>query len=99
MAEPTAFVSMTELGKLIQRGDIRGMSFSFMIRGADGERWIENKNGDPERDLLDLNLYEITITPRPAYPKTSVKASSSDPKTSKDRMRRQLILVRQAMCL
>lgn len=54
----------------VDRGDIRGASFAFSI-APQGDRW--NVQGDTvTRDLLDVDLHEITITPTPAYPDTEV---------------------------
>ena len=54
----------------VERGDIRGASFAFTI-APQGDRW--NVQGDlVTRDLLDVDLHEITITPTPAYPDTEV---------------------------
>lgn len=54
----------------VERGDIRGASFAFSI-APQGDRW--NVQGDNvTRDLLDVDLHEITITPTPAYPDTEV---------------------------
>lgn len=54
----------------VERGDIRGASFAFSV-AKDGDRW--NMQGEHvTRDLLDVDLHEITITPTPAYPDTEV---------------------------
>jgi len=54
----------------VERGDIRGASFSFEV-AEDGDKWTVQ--GDKVlRELLDLNLYDVTITPTPAYSDTSV---------------------------
>lgn len=59
-----------DLAVSVERGDIRGASFAFTT-AQNGDRW--NVNGDlVTRDLLDVDLHEITITPTPAYPDTEV---------------------------
>lgn len=59
-----------DLAVSVERGDIRGASFAFTT-ADNGDRW--NVNGDlVTRDLLDVDLHEITITPTPAYPDTEV---------------------------
>ncbi|HEY9056195.1 MAG TPA: HK97 family phage prohead protease [Aurantimonas sp.] len=59
-----------DLAVSVERGDIRGASFAFTV-AADGDRW--NMLGDAiTRDLLDVDLHEITITATPAYPDTEV---------------------------
>lgn len=54
----------------VERGDIRGASFAFTVAEG-GDRWTVA--GDKvTRDLLDVDLHEITITPTPAYADTEV---------------------------
>lgn len=54
----------------VERGDVRGASFAFSV-APNGDRWT--MDGDHvTRDLLDVDLHEITITPTPAYPDTEV---------------------------
>jgi HK97 family phage prohead protease len=52
----------------VKRGDIRGASFAFTTRE---QRW-SNESGGVLRELLDVDLHDVTVTPRPAYPETSV---------------------------
>lgn len=54
----------------VERGDIRGASFAFSVPGG-GDRWTFGA-GVARRELLDVDLHEITITARPAYPDTEV---------------------------
>lgn len=54
----------------VERGDITGASFAFTVPEG-GDKW--NVAGDHvTRELLDVTLHEITITPTPAYPDTEV---------------------------
>lgn len=54
----------------VERGDIKGASFAFTVM-PDGDEW--NVEGDQVmRELRAVELHEITITPTPAYPDTSV---------------------------
>jgi len=59
-----------DLETLVQRRDIAGASFAFNTP-AGGDAWSE-RNGKPHRELLDVDLHEITITATPAYPDTHV---------------------------
>jgi HK97 family phage prohead protease len=61
-----------DLAVLVERGDVAGASFAFR---AQEERWTTYE-GLPLRELLDVDLEEITITARPAYPDTSVALRS-----------------------
>ena len=54
----------------VERGDIRGASFAFSI-APQGDRW-QVQGDQVTRDLLDVDLHEITITATPAYPDTEV---------------------------
>ncbi len=58
----------------VERGDVRGASFAFSIP-AGGDRW--DVRGDKViRELIDIDLHEITITAQPAYLDTSVARRS-----------------------
>lgn len=60
----------------VKRGDIRGMSFAFSTRS---DRWTFAKDGEKEpdlRELLDIDLREVSIVAFPAYPDTSVAVRS-----------------------
>ena len=64
----------TTLGRdvyqLVKRGDLRGMSFSFSTRR---DAW---NTSHTERELLDVELREVSVVAFPAYPQTSVQARS-----------------------
>lgn len=57
-----------DLGVLIKRGDIAGMSFAFR---AVKEQWDETTD-PPTRTIMEARIYEITYTAFPAYPSTEV---------------------------
>ena len=54
----------------VERGDIRGASFAFTVAEG-GDRWTVADDA-VTRDLLDVDLHEITITATPAYADTEV---------------------------
>lgn len=54
----------------VQRGDIRGASFAFSVPKG-GDRW-DVRGGQAIRELVDVDLHEITVTANPAYQDTSV---------------------------
>lgn len=56
----------------ISRGDVKGVSFGFMVRE---DEWKRGEEGKPHiRTLKDVDLIEISPTAFPAYPQTSVSA-------------------------
>jgi len=59
----------------IDRGDVDKMSFGFMVRlypdGTRGVRWVE-ENGEEIRELLDVQLFDVSPVTFPAYPDTEV---------------------------
>ena len=57
-----------DLRVAIERGDINGASFAVNVPKG-GERWT--KRG-AVRELLDVDLHDVTITATPAYPDTEV---------------------------
>lgn len=65
-----------DLGVLVERGDIAGMSFGFTVRQG-GDNW-EVRSGILTRDLIDIRLSEITVTSNPAYLDTTVAVRSME---------------------
>lgn len=59
-----------DLRVAVDRGDIAGASFAFTVPPS-GDRWTE-RQGKPTRELMDVDLHDITITSTPAYPDTEV---------------------------
>lgn len=59
----------------LERGDVDQMSFAFAVR-AEGERWSRTSDGRQVRELLDLQLFDVSIVTFPAYADTSVAARS-----------------------
>jgi HK97 family phage prohead protease len=60
----------------VERGDIKGASFAFTV-APDGDHW-EVCGEQVTRELRDVTLHEITITPTPAYPDTEVARRALD---------------------
>jgi HK97 family phage prohead protease len=54
----------------VERGDVRGASFAFSTPKG-GDRW-DVRGQQVVRELLDVDLHEITITAQPAYLDTEV---------------------------
>jgi uncharacterized protein len=65
-----------DLGALVERGDISGCSFGFRVPEG-GDQW-EVRSGQLMRDLIAVDLQEITITGNPAYLDTSVAKRSME---------------------
>ena len=63
-----------DLAILVDRGDVAGCSFGFKVRDG-GDRW-EQRGAQLVRELLDVELVEITLTSDPAYADTSVAMRS-----------------------
>jgi len=57
-----------DLAKLIKRGDINQMSFAFKTV-TDDWRMVD---GLPQRELVDVNLYDVSPVTYPAYADTSI---------------------------
>lgn len=63
-----------DLAVLVERGDVAGCSFGFRVAPG-GDRW-EQRGKQMVRELLDVELVEITLTGNPAYTDTSVAMRS-----------------------
>ena len=59
----------------IRRGDVDQMSFAFV---AVEEKWTEKKDAPALRELIDVNLYDISPVTYPAYDATSVGVRSAE---------------------
>lgn len=64
-----------DLAILVDRGDVAGCSFGFRVRDG-GDRW-EQRGAELVRELLDVELSEITLTSDPAYADTTVALRSA----------------------
>lgn len=58
----------------VERGDVKGASFAFSTP-AGGDRW-QVRGDKVVRELVDVDLHEVTITAQPAYLDTSVARRS-----------------------
>ncbi|ART54825.1 hypothetical protein CBP36_12000 [Acidovorax carolinensis] len=63
-----------DLAILVGRGDIAGCSFGFRVAPG-GDRW-EQRGATLVRELIDVELVEITLTSDPAYQDTTVAMRS-----------------------
>ena len=69
---PTSLAKDVHL--LVRSGHATGMSFAFVV-GKDA--WSEGRDGTPRRRVEQISqLFEVTITPEPAYPAASAQARS-----------------------
>lgn len=57
-----------DVGVLIERGDLKGMSFGFMVTK---QEWDETVS-PPRRTIFAVDLREVTVTANPAYEDTEV---------------------------
>ena len=60
-----------DLGVWVARGDVAGMSFSFVPQPVNGERWDVLADGTELRTLLDVDLYDVAPCVMPAYTDTT----------------------------
>ena len=63
-----------DLAILVDRGDVAGCSFGFRVPEG-GDRW-EARGAQTVRELLTVELAEITLTSDPAYQDTTVALRS-----------------------
>lgn len=56
----------------VKRGDIDGMSFGFQVVT---DKW-SMRDGKEFREILDVDLYEVSLVAFPAYPSTSAQVRS-----------------------
>jgi len=59
----------------VERGDITGCSFGFCVPQG-GDKWDIMPDGTNLRTLTRIDVAEVTVTPIPAYPDTTVALRS-----------------------
>lgn len=59
----------------VKRGDVSGMSFGFYVNK---DRWTEETGKTPLRELLSVELLEVSPVTFPAYPTTTAQARSAE---------------------
>jgi len=69
----TRFAS--DLVESIRRGDIDQMSFAFI---ATEEKWIEKKDEPALREIIDVDLFDVSPVTYPAYEGTEVGLRSAE---------------------
>ena len=67
----------------VENGYIDQMSFAFVVPEG-GDRWTEDENGKLLREILDVDLYDISYVVYPQYTDTSAGVRSSEFRTSKE---------------
>ena len=74
-----------DLAILVARGDVQGCSFGFRVSPG-GDRW-EQRGAKLVRELVTVELMEITLTSDPAYQDTTVAMRSRRPHVCTDSRR------------
>ena len=64
-----------DLAILVDRGDISGCSFGFRVADG-GDTWTDRGDGSMLRELMQIDLHEITLTADPAYQDTTIAMRS-----------------------
>lgn len=63
-----------ELNSAIERGDISGMSFAFLV---DGDKWDDLDSDYPKRTITHISeIFEVSAVTWPAYEQTSISSRS-----------------------
>lgn len=61
-----ASIGDPRVGRLVEGGRLKGLSFGYRVRKA--------RHGRVERELIDLDLVEVSLVARPMQPKARVHA-------------------------
>lgn len=72
--------------KSVERGDVDGQSFAFRVVR---EAWDETDPDDPLRELMDLNVSDVSVVTYPAYEGTSIAKRSLEEARSKGQTERR----------
>ena len=63
-----------DLMHMMERGDVSGASFGFMVRKG-GDSW-DYRSKPPSRTVSDVKLLDVSVVTQPAYPDTSAALRS-----------------------
>lgn len=67
--------SRADVVESIERGDVRGSSFAFRVKGV-GEKWSRTQDGRQLREITSFDgLFDVGPVMRPAYPATETFVS------------------------
>ena len=64
-----------DLIEVIERGDVSGMSFGFVVPDG-GDSWERSDDGTVVRTVTDMYLMDVSVVTYPAYPATDVAVRS-----------------------
>lgn len=70
--DPPDTQAARDIRESIKRGDVSGMSFAFLTRS---DEW-HMEDGEAIRELLDVDLHDVSVVTYPAYPATDVAVRS-----------------------
>lgn len=73
--------------RMVEDGYLDAMSFAFRVPGQSSERWSPD---DRERELLDLDLFDVSVVTYPAYKDTSIAARSLEAALAASKRERRL---------
>ena len=73
--EPIDTTAGRDLSEMIRSGVVKGVSFGFRVIK---QEWDEADPKNIIRTLVENDLFEVSPTPFPAYPQTSVSARSAE---------------------
>lgn len=73
--DPPNTQSGRDVVELIRRGDVSQMSYAFIVTS---EKWTERKGDAPVREVLDLDLYDVSPVTYPAEIATEVGLRSAE---------------------
>jgi uncharacterized protein len=61
--------------RMIEQGYLDSMSFAFRVPSRKAQRWSDDGT---DRELLDLDIYDVSVVTYPAYKETTVAVRSSE---------------------
>lgn len=87
---------MRDVKELVESGELRGCSFGFRVNK---DKW-ETRDGKDYRILLDVDLFEVTLTSNPAYQSSEISTRSYDEyKQQKEQQSEELELLKTELDL
>lgn len=75
-----------DLLESVKRGDLTGMSFGFCVENDTWSQQTVNGNVEYKRELIDIDLFEVSVVAWPAYADTSVEARAGGEVRSREQI-------------
>lgn len=80
-----------DLVENLRNGNVDQMSFGFIVKK---QQWSDDNNKLSLREIIDVDLFDVSVVTYPAYPQTEVGLRKIDPSKIFDEAKREMELAK-----